>query len=147
MDKCPNCGAIINSSDKRCSKCGKKLNNNSKFIIIGVIALIAVIAIGAFFAMNQSQPDNTNVVNDTGSQQDTASVENASNDSQQTGSDSTESSSDDSGTVYWASSKTDKFHLPTCEWAQKISSWNKIVYDSRQEALNSGRQPCEVCNP
>ena len=43
--------------------------------------------------------------------------------------------------------KTDKFHrAQTVNGLQKISDNNKIVYHSRQEALDSGRQPCEVCN-
>lgn len=52
-----------------------------------------------------------------------------------------------SSQTYWASANSDKFHDPSCEWAQKISGKNKIVFNSRDEALNSGYQPCEVCNP
>lgn len=58
---------------------------------------------------------------------------------------STPSSS--SSQTYWASANSDKFHNPSCEWAQKISGKNKIVFNSRDEALNNGYQPCEVCNP
>lgn len=57
------------------------------------------------------------------------------------------SSTSNSGTTYWASSNSDKFHYPSCEWAQKISSRNKVVFHSRSEALNSGFQPCQVCSP
>ena len=57
------------------------------------------------------------------------------------------SSSSSSGATYWASSNSDKFHKPSCEWAQKISSRNKVVFHSRDEALNSGYVPCQVCNP
>lgn len=56
-------------------------------------------------------------------------------------------SSSSSGATYWASSNSDKFHNPSCEWAQKISSKNKVVFHSRDEALNSGYQPCQVCSP
>lgn len=52
-----------------------------------------------------------------------------------------------SGQTYWASSNSDKFHYPSCEWAQKISSRNKVVFHSRDEALNSGYRPCHVCSP
>ena len=55
-------------------------------------------------------------------------------------------SSSDSG-EYWASAKSDKFHRPDCEWAQKISSKNKKVYHSRDDAIAAGNVPCEVCNP
>lgn len=52
-----------------------------------------------------------------------------------------------SGAVYWASEKSNKFHVPSCEWAQKIASYNKIVFHSKEEARNAGYQACEVCNP
>ena len=60
---------------------------------------------------------------------------------------SSSSSSSSSGATYWASSKSGKFHLPSCEWAQKISSSNKVVFHSRDEAINSGYVPCQVCGP
>ena len=56
-------------------------------------------------------------------------------------------SSSSSGSTYWASSNSDKFHKPSCEWAQKISSKNKVVFHSKDEAISSGYQPCSVCNP
>lgn len=57
------------------------------------------------------------------------------------------SSSSSSGATYWASANSDKFHYPSCEWAQKISGKNKIVFHSRDEAISSGYQPCQVCGP
>lgn len=49
---CSNCGEKLLEDDKFCSKCGKK--RNDKKIVIGLIALIAVvvIVIGALF-LNQ----------------------------------------------------------------------------------------------
>lgn len=52
-----------------------------------------------------------------------------------------------SSAEYWASEKSDKFHNPGCEWAQKISSKNKVVFHSRDEAISAGYNPCSVCNP
>lgn len=60
---------------------------------------------------------------------------------------SSSSSSSSSGQTYWASANSNKFHYPGCEWAQKISGKNKIVFHSREEAINSGYSPCQVCNP
>ena len=57
------------------------------------------------------------------------------------------SSSSDSGETYWGSAKSGKFHRPSCEWAQKIHSSNKVVFHSRSEAINAGYQPCHVCSP
>ena len=52
-----------------------------------------------------------------------------------------------SSKTYWGSSNSGKFHDPSCEWAQKISGRNKVVFNSRDEAVNSGYEPCMVCSP
>ena len=59
----------------------------------------------------------------------------------------TSQSSSSSGATYWASSNSGKFHNTSCEWAQKISGKNKVVFHSRDEAINSGYAPCQVCSP
>lgn len=48
---------------------------------------------------------------------------------------------------YVASKKSDVFHYPDCVWAKKISPYNLIKFQTREDALNSGRRPCKVCNP
>ena len=60
---------------------------------------------------------------------------------------SSSSSSSSSDVTYWASSKSGKFHYPSCEWAQKIYGSNKVVFHSREKAINSGYVPCQVCGP
>ncbi|MBQ7929182.1 MAG: zinc ribbon domain-containing protein [Methanobrevibacter sp.] len=147
MDKCPNCGKEVKKSDIRCSHCGKELNKKSKVsskLIIGIIAVIVIIAIAGAFAsgvfnnntQDQAVSDNAN----------TESVAPQSDDSQSQSSSSDDSSSSAS-TEYWASAKAEKFHTPDCEWAQKISESNKIVYQSRDDAIADGKVPCGACNP
>lgn len=133
MDECPNCGAEVSSSDKRCKKCGEELKNKNKKLLIGIVIVVVIIAIIGIFAggmLSNSSNNDVNVINNTDSN-------NSSNvDSQ-----------DDSGVVFWASKNATKFHKPNCEWAQKIKDSNKIVYHSREDALNDGREPCGECNP
>jgi hypothetical protein len=52
-------------------------------------------------------------------------------------------------TEYWASSKSSKhlYHLPSCEWAQKIKPENKVVFASKAEAEAKGYKPCDTCKP
>lgn len=59
---------------------------------------------------------------------------------------SSSSSNYDSGN-YVASANSNKFHLSSCQWAKKISDSNKIIFSSRDEAINQGYQPCKVCCP
>jgi len=61
--------------------------------------------------------------------------------------DSSSTKSTSSGTKYVASSNSGKFHTPGCEWAGKISSKNKVVFSSRDEAISRGYSPCKVCSP
>jgi competence protein ComEC len=46
-----------------------------------------------------------------------------------------------------ASKKSEVFHNPDCEWAQKISPQNLKEFDSYDAAADSGRRPARCCNP
>jgi hypothetical protein len=48
---------------------------------------------------------------------------------------------------YVGSSKSNKYHYPTCEWAAKISPQNLVTFNSAKEALAAGYVPCKVCRP
>lgn len=153
MDKCPNCGAKVYPSDKRCSKCGQELKKSSNGSVIAILLFVALIAIFGVFASSYMNEDTTvgtvasNAVSsdDSVDQADHSVEETTSSVNSQVSSSSSSDSS--SGTVYWASDESDKFHKPNCEWSQKINPYNKIVYHSRQEAINDGRVPCHVCYP
>ena len=60
---------------------------------------------------------------------------------------SKDSSSSSSSGSYIGNSNTGKFHELSCKWGQKISSHNKVTFNSRNEAISQGYQPCKVCNP
>lgn len=49
--------------------------------------------------------------------------------------------------TYVGSSNSNKYHLSTCRWAQKINGKNKITFKSKKEAESKGYQPCKVCKP
>ena len=53
----------------------------------------------------------------------------------------------DAATVYYGSSKSDKYHLTSCQWAQKISPSNLVVFKNKTEAAAKGYVPCKVCKP
>ena len=143
MAKCPKCNANVDPSDKRCSKCGKLLDKKSTSpkLIIGIIAVIVVLAIVGAFATGMfnghasgSTASHDSSVNDNSPKETVKPV-------------SDNNSSASANTEYWASAKAEKFHTPDCEWAQKISEANKIVYHSRDDAVADGKVPCTACNP
>lgn len=63
-----------------------------------------------------------------------------------TSSSQSSSSSGDTGN-YVGNINSGKFHDPSCNWAQKMSEWNKIKFSSRDDAISQGYEPCRVCNP
>ncbi|AZF90260.1 MAG: metallo-beta-lactamase superfamily protein [Phage 5P_2] len=48
---------------------------------------------------------------------------------------------------YIGNKNSKKFHRPDCQWAQKIASYNRVVFKSREEVVNAGYVPCKVCRP
>ena len=48
---------------------------------------------------------------------------------------------------YMGNKNSLKFHLTSCQWAQRISERNAIYFNTRDDAIDSGHIPCKVCNP
>lgn len=48
---------------------------------------------------------------------------------------------------YVGSIKSNKYHLPTCRYAEKIDSENQIWFTTEEEAIAKGYSPCGVCKP
>jgi len=49
--------------------------------------------------------------------------------------------------VFVGSIKSNKYHYPSCQWAEKIKPENEIWFSSSQDARNHGYIPCKVCSP
>lgn len=50
--------------------------------------------------------------------------------------------------TYVYSAKSDKFHYPSCRYAEQINAENYCEYTgSRQDLINKGYTPCKVCSP
>lgn len=49
--------------------------------------------------------------------------------------------------AYEASSRSDKFHLPSCSSASRISEDNRVWFQTRDEAIAAGYSPCGKCDP
>ncbi len=49
--------------------------------------------------------------------------------------------------TYVASVNSEVFHKPTCRSAKQIREHNLIGFESRENAVNTGRRLCKVCRP
>ena len=48
---------------------------------------------------------------------------------------------------FWGSKNSNKYHYPSCRWAQKINPSNLVTFQSPEEAREAGYIPCKVCKP
>jgi len=48
---------------------------------------------------------------------------------------------------YVSSKNSQVFHRPNCRSAKRIKPENLVGYNSREEAIQSGKRPCKVCRP
>lgn len=49
--------------------------------------------------------------------------------------------------VYVGSVNSDKYHYPSCQWAQRIHPENEIWFSSEEDAEEQGYVACKVCSP
>ena len=59
----------------------------------------------------------------------------------------TQLSSNESAGVYIGNKNSRKFHHDWCSSAKQIKDSNKIKFNSRDDAIASGYEPCKRCNP
>jgi hypothetical protein len=52
---------------------------------------------------------------------------------------------DDQKCAFVASKNSNKYHLPTCQFAQKIKPENKVCFSSKEEAESRGYQGAKCC--
>lgn len=48
---------------------------------------------------------------------------------------------------YVGNKNSKKFHFANCEYAEKMSTRNKVEFTSRQEAIDLDYEPCNACKP
>ena len=48
---------------------------------------------------------------------------------------------------YVVPAKSNKYHYPSCRWAQKFRSKNMATFHSVKDALGAGYIPCKVYKP
>ena len=49
--------------------------------------------------------------------------------------------------IFIGPAKGDKFHLGSCRFASRIADAERVIFESRQAAVDAGRRPCKNCKP
>ena len=70
----------------------------------------------------------------------------SSSSSTHTATDDTSTSTSDSAS-YVGNANSGKFHEASCKSVSKMSEGNKVFFNTRDEAINQGYVPCQICNP
>ena len=50
-------------------------------------------------------------------------------------------------TVYYASTKSSTYHLPSCKYVKAITPDHLVMFRTREQAEHEGYRPCKVCKP
>ncbi|MBT5610925.1 MAG: DNA/RNA non-specific endonuclease [Lentisphaerae bacterium] len=50
-------------------------------------------------------------------------------------------------TYYVSTGTSKKFHKPTCRYAKPLEEPGVLKFESREDALAAGKEPCKVCKP
>jgi hypothetical protein len=48
---------------------------------------------------------------------------------------------------FLGSRHSNKYHYPSCRWAQKIKPANLVRFETPEAAIKAGYVPCKVCRP
>jgi len=117
-------------------------------LAIGII-LIAAISFEAGFLRGQKSQRGPVVVNQSACAP-CPKAENdngAGNSAQQNNQSKTDNqmNSDNQKCAFVASKNSNKYHLSTCQWAQKIKPENKVCFSSVEEAQKRGYQGAKCC--
>lgn len=131
------------------------LKYNDKLVLAAGIILIAAVSFEAGYLKGQQNKGESIVVNKVAS----AEITSANTDQNQAGESNAKTVSvnskaasmetavptDNQKCAYVASKNSNKYHLPTCRYAQNIKPENKICFSSKEEAENRGYQGAKCC--
>lgn len=48
---------------------------------------------------------------------------------------------------YVGNARSYKFHVANCRYVGQMNEGNKVYFNSREEAINRGFVPCQICRP
>lgn len=128
------------------------LKYGDKIILLIGLILIAGISFQAGFLKGQKNQKDPVAVNQPACAPCPEIKENKSADniiagSQQNNPAKTESliATENQKCAFVASKNSNKYHLPTCQFAEKIKPENRICFSSKEEAESRGYQPAKCC--
>lgn len=121
------------------------LKYGEKFILAVGIILIALVSFEAGFLKGQKDQKGSIVVNQAACAPCPKNEESKTGANNQDKTDTQKPSLEDKNCAFVASKNSNKYHLQTCQFAQKIKSENRICFSSAEEAQSRGYQGAKCC--
>lgn len=126
------------------------LKYGEKIILATGIVLIALVSFEAGFLKgqkNQKEPVEVNQATCAPCPKSEGNSTSANNNPQQNNQNKTgiQSNNENQKCAFVASKNSNKYHLASCQWAQKIKLENKICFSSAEEATSRGYQGAKCC--
>jgi len=127
------------------------LKHGDKIVLVIGIILIGATSFEAGFLRGQKNQKEPIIINQPAgaSCRNTENNNNASNTVNPTQNSQTKTenqvATENQKCAFVASKNSNKYHLPTCQWASKIKPENKICFSSAEEAQKRGYQPAKCC--
>jgi len=114
-------------------------------LFIGII-LVAIFSFEVGFLEGKKLENNDTLVIEKAAEQkecvcDNAQAENPTNSSSQTA--TQEKTTDEKECVYVGSKNSNKYHLPTCQFAKRIKPENLVCFKSKEDAESKGYTACK----
>lgn len=128
------------------------LKHGDKIILAIGIILIALVSFEAGFLKGQKNQKEPVVVNQPacspcpkaeGNDDNASSTGNPASNKQNKA--ESQPNTENQKCAYVASKNSNKYHLPTCQWAAKIKPENKVCFSSAEEAQSRGYQGAKCC--
>jgi hypothetical protein len=122
-----------------------KKHSDKIILAIGII-LIAGISFEAGFLKGQKNQKDPITINQVACAPCPEKLTNENESKTNTGTNSEKpASAENKKCAFVASKNSDKYHLPTCQWAEKIKAENRVCFSSANEAQSRGYQPAKCC--
>ena len=140
-------------TDIKESKIGQFCLKNEQKIILAIgIVLIAAASFEAGYLHGQENKHESVVVSkitgdECAKKENTQSATTPNTGSSQNSSAKAETQipTENKNCAFVASKNSNKFHLPTCQFAQKIKPENRICFSSQEDAISRGYQGAKCC--
>lgn len=115
----------------------------AKIVLAAGFILVSAVSFGAGYLKGKSVPENPLIISQKGGCP-AVSGENQKT-SESLPAENSVSETEKKNCAFVGSKNSNKYHLPTCQWAKRIKPENLVCFSSTEDAKQKGYQPDKGC--